>query len=486
MQCKCELPERKEIHDALYAYGVCVTICRVTSSSSVKKVPFLCNQCNTQREDKVCHILDKQGVCSHCIDAQSDQEKKEFQRQMKDRIVHQIHNSSYSKREIYTTLKEETPSLTESIYDAICINIPPETWLERPIDYSLLLSSHTQKHICHECTKPIPNMKEGSIRTWCGEELCDLCWAKHEDDRNELWDHVNTWKGIHDVCEICKTTRQHPGVRFQFDHRNMFEKGESICTMVMRGASKEDIQKELELCQYVCLSCHHYITEIENLLPFTQIKKSLNKKRNDGILDEETYEQERVKWCALYETKMNDVYKDLTHYVYQKQLEEAQDNCPYCFEPILESDVNHENILINESMVDNIHKQTLVPMQQNCGTYSCEKCHNKVHYDCFQKHKVFQMRNTDEYKDDPQTYDSETEDLEDTIPCPNCRHENGWYRHGIGIVSMRKNRTENPAHIEYQIREEHNMSAKAYLNHIKEEQREELLKRMYENGQTIL
>lgn len=486
MECNCDLQERKEIHEKLYAHGVCVTICRVTSSSSVKKVPFLCTNCGVKKEDKICHILDKHGVCSDCVEVQTNQEKMEFQSQIRESILKHIHNSSKSKREIYTHLKEATPTLTESLYDTICGEIPLHVWMDRRIDYSSLLSS-TQRHICYECTKHIPKMKEGSIRMWSGEELCDLCWANHEDDRNELWDYVNSWKGIQDCCEICKTTRQHPGVRFQFDHRNMFEKGESICTMVMRGASKEDIQKELELCQYVCLSCHHYITDIENLLPFTQVKKNLNKKLNDGTLDEESYEQQRVQWSSMYATKMEEVYKELSNHIYQKQLEEAEDTCPYCFESILESEETHPNIRLAESTIDNLSKTTRVPLHhENCGTYSCDKCHKKVHYNCFQEHKVFQMRNTYEYKEDHETYDSDAEDLEDTIPCPNCRHENGWYRHGIGIVSRRKNRTENPAHIEYQIREEYNMSARAYLNHITSEQREELLKTIYKHKQTVL
>lgn len=79
----------------------------------------------------------------------------------------------------------------------------------------------------------------------------------------------------------------------------MFDKSEPILSMVMRGANIEDIYSEMDKCQYICLSCHHIITEIENQLPFTKVKRNL------------TSEEEKEKWQALYAEKMNQVYIDL-------------------------------------------------------------------------------------------------------------------------------------------------------------------------------
>lgn len=489
MECKCKNEEKKTIHQTLYDYGVQIDICRVSSQTSVKKVTFSCKQCNQERQNKICSIIENQGICTVCVKDKKNSEKMAYNTQIKDKIMEYIHNSCFSKKEIYEKMKLDLPYLSEHRFDNIINEVPHEVWIERKIDYEAILNTD-KKILCYECAKPISRVKEGFVRIWKEKKVCDLCWSNHNDERNELWEFVNEWKGTEDACEICKTIRKHRDVRFQFDHLNMFDKDESICTMVSNGRSKEDIENELVLCQYLCLSCHHYITDIENRLQFTQFKKSLNKKFNDGVIDEEAYKKEREKWGVIYEKKMNEIYKTLSQEIHKKNLNEAKEICPYCYESILEDETEHSTISkIPKEWINNLKIDVSLEIYESenkYGKYTCEKCHKSVHYRCFKDHKVFQMHNRQEYKEDHETYLSDAEDLEDPLPCPNCRHENGWYRHGVGIISRRKDRSENPLHIEYQIRQKFNMTAREYINMIPSNERENLQKFIYENNQTVL
>ena len=435
MNCTCE-GQKKEFHKKLYEYGVEVNICRIASSSSIKKVAFVCQCCHKKKEDKIGVLLERKGICDDC---------------------------GY-KKDIHTMD------------------------IDKVIDFHSVLNQESTT-LCYECVKPLPKMKEDLYRIWKGNKVCDMCWANHEDERNELWDHVQQWKGICDSCELCGIQRQHPGVRFQYASSNVFEKNDTICNMVMKGVSKECIETQLSMCKYICLPCHGFIGDIEKELPFMDIQKKLKDKRDHGIISNETYEKEMHVWSISYKEKMEKIYETLKEEIHKKQLRDSQDNCPYCYEPILESDKVHPNIVLTEDRLDSlIHETSLCinPEQNHFGVYQCEKCKKKVHYSCFEKHKVFQMRNTYEYKEDMETYQSEDEDLEDGLACPNCRHENGWYRNGVGIVSRRKNRTENPVHIEFQLREKYNMTGKSYLKQLNREQKSLFYTLLYEQNQTLL
>ena len=70
-------------------------------------------------------------------------------------------------------------------------------------------------------------------------------------------------------CDICNMKRQTSRHRFHFDHMNMFDKNESVCTMVSFSWEIDDILEEIDRCQYICLPCHQIITDVERKLPFT-------------------------------------------------------------------------------------------------------------------------------------------------------------------------------------------------------------------------
>ena len=84
----------------------------------------------------------------------------------------------------------------------------------------------------------------------------------------------------------------------------MFDKGNSICSMVNEGNIIDDIYIELDKCQILCLSCHHIVTDIENNLVFTRIKQNLTRKLNNFEITEEEYNQKKIEIGLIYVNKM--------------------------------------------------------------------------------------------------------------------------------------------------------------------------------------
>jgi len=88
----------------------------------------------------------------------------------------------------------------------------------------------------------------------------------------------------------------------------MFEKGESVCMMVMNGTPIEAIEKEIDLCQVVCVSCHSIITEIERNCGFTRLKNNMTREMKKGISPtNEPNEQNKKR----YDEMMTPIYEQL-------------------------------------------------------------------------------------------------------------------------------------------------------------------------------
>ena len=54
-----------------------------------------------------------------------------------------------------------------------------------------------------------------------------------------MWAEIKEYKPI--VCYICNKRQRTKGERFHYDHLNMFDKSESVCSMVDRGDNIKDI-----------------------------------------------------------------------------------------------------------------------------------------------------------------------------------------------------------------------------------------------------
>ena len=189
--------------------------------------------------------------------------------------------------------------------------IPPLELCNRITDINLYTQQMKQmtKINCHHCNKVIYNIHINSHRLWKGNIICDSCWSDYQEERDSLWKKIQAYKKIQ--CYICSSTKIKEGERYHYDHINMFDKGNSICSMVNEGNSIAEIYIEIDKCQILCLSCHHVVTDIENNLGFTRIKQILTRKLNNCEMSEEEYSQQKTEIGEIYIKKMYEIYNEL-------------------------------------------------------------------------------------------------------------------------------------------------------------------------------
>jgi hypothetical protein len=162
---------------------------------------------------------------------------------------------------------------------------------------------------CEQCDKKKCTIQGNPFRIWKGKHICDKCFVDTSDEREELWKQINTYKPIQ--CCFCKMTRDHKDERFQFDHINMFDKENTIYSMVIEGVNIEEIYKEIDKCQILCFSCHQIVSYTERTLGFTKQKQNLTRKYNKEEITKEEYEVELKKYQTIYDEIMPSIYEDI-------------------------------------------------------------------------------------------------------------------------------------------------------------------------------
>jgi len=108
---------------------------------------------------------------------------------------------------------------------------------------------------------------------------------------NKLYKNPCTFCGIQDA-------------NMHYDHINMFDKKDSICSLAKRGCSKDEIMEEVNKCQLLCLPCHATITRLERKYGLTNKKRSFNKLLRKG----HDVEHLRSELIAEYSERMEGVY----------------------------------------------------------------------------------------------------------------------------------------------------------------------------------
>jgi hypothetical protein len=206
-----------------------------------------------------------------------------------------------------SVLLDITPNLCKSLYNVIPLN----ELLNRQMNINIYLTNINQlSKKCNECKKNIVCIQTNTHRIWKGNDICDTCWSKYEDYRKLIWEKIKAYKTIQ--CEICCSIQTHIITeRYHYDHLNMFNKGNSICSMVNECVSIEEIYSEIDKCQILCLSCHHIVTDIEHKLGFTRIKQTLTRKLNQSEITKEEYNKQTQYYQNIYEEKMKFIYKEL-------------------------------------------------------------------------------------------------------------------------------------------------------------------------------
>jgi len=146
------------------------------------------------------------------------------------------------------------------------------------------------------------------LSEWRGKSECPTCFSAHGAEQEELWKSIDP----HARCIFCSRGRS-DGVPLHFDHVNMFEKGDSVCMMVWRGDSLEDILAEVTKCQVLCKSCHSVVTVIENLVGFRRAKTNLTRSANNSLKEGEAYTPEvaedlHIQYRNLYRETIEPLY----------------------------------------------------------------------------------------------------------------------------------------------------------------------------------
>lgn len=220
----------------------------------------------------------------------------------------------------YAVILSVKLNISENQVKQLYNEIPVDELLNRPLDinkYFEQINANSAQNInCVDCNKKLYNSHTNSNRHWKGNELCDLCWSKYSDTRTKLWEEIQKHKPV--ICEICGDTKVCNEQRFNYDHINMFDKSDSICSMVNDCVELPQILAEIEKCQILCISCHHKITDLESRLGFTRIKKNLTRQYNSNDITPDEYIAAKNKYDKIYSAKMTELYEKLKSYTETK------------------------------------------------------------------------------------------------------------------------------------------------------------------------
>jgi hypothetical protein len=151
---------------------------------------------------------------------------------------------------------------------------------------------------------------------WLNDEYCDECHnVDYSNIITERWAKVREYsiERNKSKCNICNKSAQFDnlmGSRFHYDHLDMFDKTDSICKMVRNGTEMDDIYKEIDKCQLVCVSCHTVITKVEMMCGFTRIKRQISKDYNETN-DIATKDALMKKYSELYNSFMSGAYEQI-------------------------------------------------------------------------------------------------------------------------------------------------------------------------------
>lgn len=261
----------------------------------------------------------KRKVCSQCfmlghgINSKmckvNIQKREKLKTRIKEYILQQDCLSEKTNEEHFEYLCQElniSMNKCKGLYDEISL----DELCSRVFHISTYIESIQEKRFnCYDCENIFYDIQKDTQRQWKGNRLCDSCWSKYSKEREELWKEIEEYKNME--CHICGKTKGSHGERFHYDHTNMFDKGDSICSMINEGIPIEEIKNEVDKCQVLCLSCHHMVSDIERKMCFTRIKQYLTRALNNNEIDEDVYEREKSKFGKLYEIRMNEIYEEL-------------------------------------------------------------------------------------------------------------------------------------------------------------------------------
>lgn len=278
-----------------HLYCVLKELLSVTPKDKTRKV---CKQCNELGHSQ------NSISCKYIIETNNKLISK-----IKSYLLSQNCLDGKTLEETYKILSEQL-NISEHHVKQLYNEIQPEALLNRPLDINEYIKSINLNSIkCHECSLVLYNIHTNTNRLWKGTHLCEICWCKYVNERNNMWHLISQYKPV--ICYICGQQKIYEEQRFNYDHINMFDKLDSICSMVNDGVDMQTIYNEIDKCQILCISCHHKVTDLENKIGFTRIKKRLTQLLNTEKISSYEYDMQLIKYQALYKEKMLNLYEML-------------------------------------------------------------------------------------------------------------------------------------------------------------------------------
>jgi hypothetical protein len=128
--------------------------------------------------------------------------------------------------------------------------------------------------------------------TWKGQNVCDTCYGKHTEEREQTRQVVEQHKPM--KCGICSTVKIGRDHRFAYHPNYLFETT-CIDTMINKGADAEDICKEVDRFDPLCIYCYDILIEFENTNGFTKQKTECT----DKAVVQELYEAHNKEMYRL-------------------------------------------------------------------------------------------------------------------------------------------------------------------------------------------
>ena len=276
------------------------------------------NVMNELSNTKLKHIK----VCKNCFEIGHTINSKicKININKNNKLINKIKNYILSQNILSDILLEEhldfiskELNISLNMCKTLYKQIPPIELCNVNIDFNNYFNDIKKKIInCNYCGINLYNIHQNTNHIWKNMIICDSCWGDCKEERDLLWLNIKNYKQI--ICAICSKIQTDKFMRFNYDHINMFDKSNSICTMVNEGYSIDTIFEELDKCQVLCLTCHHIITDIENKLVFTRTKNILTRKFNNNEISEHEYNLQKMELSLIYKNVMFDIYNKLILY----------------------------------------------------------------------------------------------------------------------------------------------------------------------------
>ena len=167
----------------------------------------------------------------------------------------------------------------------------------------------TMCHTCSMCSKK----EYTNPFVWKDKTYCEECYIQQfGGEVEERWKQVHAYsisKGK-TSCNLCGKNAVFDnsiGMRFHYDHVDMFDKSISVCEVVRKGRPIIDAYSEIDRCQLACVSCHRLITKIEHQCGFIRLKRQMIREYEEMIDDQKRAEL-TTEYSKIYSTWMDRIY----------------------------------------------------------------------------------------------------------------------------------------------------------------------------------